>query len=159
MASKTLIGGTAYEISGGKTIVNGTAYRITNGKTIVGGTVYDISIDKLVKLQGSGRLLYTIYASVTIDGVEYADGTIPRNISLPSRTVISCYVASNAIGYQATITVNDKIVAKSPGTSGGAIIDNFVRYDYVVTTDATITIGVTNPSVLINVGTINITEH
>lgn len=159
MASKTLIGGTAYEIIGGKTLVNGTAYRITNGKTIVDGTVYDISIDKLVKLQGSGRQLLTIYASVTIDGVEYADGTIPMNFSLPSGTIISCYVASNAKGYQATITVNDKIVAKSPGTSGGAIVDNFVRYDYVVTTDATITLGRITPATLLNAGTINITEH
>ena len=43
MAGKTLIGGTAYEISGGKTRVNGTAYAIAGGKTLVGGTAYDIS--------------------------------------------------------------------------------------------------------------------
>lgn len=42
MASKTLIGGTAYEISGGKTLVNGTAYSIKNGKTLVGGTAYEV---------------------------------------------------------------------------------------------------------------------
>lgn len=42
MAHKTLIGGTAYEISGGKTLVNGTAYSIKNGKTLVGGTAYDV---------------------------------------------------------------------------------------------------------------------
>lgn len=42
MAHKTLVNGTAYEISGGKTIVNGTAYEIKNGKTLVGGTSYEI---------------------------------------------------------------------------------------------------------------------
>lgn len=42
MAHKTLIGGTAYEISGGKTLVNGTAYSIKNGKTLVGGTAYEV---------------------------------------------------------------------------------------------------------------------
>lgn len=43
MAHKTLVGGTAYEITGGKTLVGGTAYSIAGGKTMVGGTVYDIS--------------------------------------------------------------------------------------------------------------------
>lgn len=43
MAHKTLIGGTAYEISGGKTLVNGTAYKIDKGRTLVSGTGYDIS--------------------------------------------------------------------------------------------------------------------
>lgn len=42
MAHKTLIGGTAYEITGGKTLVNGTAYSIDKGKTLVGGTAYEI---------------------------------------------------------------------------------------------------------------------
>ena len=43
MAHKTLVGGTAYEISGGKTLVGGTAYNISNGRTLVGGTAYTIS--------------------------------------------------------------------------------------------------------------------
>lgn len=43
MAHKTLVGGTAYEISGGKTLIGGTAYSIAGGKTLVGGTAYDIS--------------------------------------------------------------------------------------------------------------------
>lgn len=47
MAHKTLIGGTAYEISGGKTLVNGTAYSIAGGKTLVGGTEYDVSFSNL----------------------------------------------------------------------------------------------------------------
>ena len=43
MAHKTLVGGTAYDVTGGKTLVNGTVYNITGGKTLVGGTAYDIS--------------------------------------------------------------------------------------------------------------------
>lgn len=42
MAHKTLIDGTAYEISGGKTLVDGTAYSIKSGKTLVDGTAYEI---------------------------------------------------------------------------------------------------------------------
>lgn len=42
MAHKTLVNGTAYEITGGKTLVDGTAYSIKNGKTLVGGTAYEV---------------------------------------------------------------------------------------------------------------------
>ena len=43
MAHKALIGGTAYEISGGKTLIDGTAYSIKNGKTLVDGTAYEVA--------------------------------------------------------------------------------------------------------------------
>lgn len=43
MGGKTLIDGTAYDISGGKTLVNGTSYAVKGGKVLVGGTQYDIS--------------------------------------------------------------------------------------------------------------------
>jgi hypothetical protein len=43
MAHKTLINGTAYEISGGKTLISGTSYAVKNGKVLVDGTEYDIS--------------------------------------------------------------------------------------------------------------------
>ena len=42
MAHKALIGGTAYNITGGKSLVSGTSYNITSGRTLVGGTRYDI---------------------------------------------------------------------------------------------------------------------
>lgn len=48
MAHKTLIGGTAYEISGGKTLVDGTAYSIKNGKTLVDGTAYEVGFGGLI---------------------------------------------------------------------------------------------------------------
>ena len=42
MSHKTLVGGTAYNITGGKSMVSGTAYNITGGRTLVGGTGYNI---------------------------------------------------------------------------------------------------------------------
>ena len=93
MAHKTLIGGTAYEISGGKTLVDGTAYSIDKGKTMVGGTVYEVGFRKFVPLYDFGtfttdsynsntglyfKQLYTNYTSwyknctaIVINGVEY----------------------------------------------------------------------------------------
>lgn len=46
MAHKTLIGGTAYDITGGRTLVNGTGYNISKGRTLINGTGYDITFDK-----------------------------------------------------------------------------------------------------------------
>lgn len=42
MSHKTLIGGTAYEVTGGRTLVGGTGYDIALGKTLVGGTGYEV---------------------------------------------------------------------------------------------------------------------
>ena len=44
MAHKTLVGGTAYNISGGKSMVSGTVYNIKGGKTLIDGTAYSISL-------------------------------------------------------------------------------------------------------------------
>ena len=43
MAHKTLVNGTAHEITGGLTLVEGTSYSVKNGKVLVNGTGYDIS--------------------------------------------------------------------------------------------------------------------
>ena len=70
MAGKTLIGGTAYDISGGKTLVNGTSYSIAGGKTLVGGTAYDISF-----LLSPGALdIWTGSSRVNINCIAYANG-------------------------------------------------------------------------------------
>lgn len=58
MAHKTLISGTAYEISGGKTLVNGTAYSIKNGKTLVGGTNYEVLIKGFIPLLELGNVTF-----------------------------------------------------------------------------------------------------
>lgn len=59
MAHKALIGGTAYEISGGKTLIDGTAYSIKNGKALVGGAVYDIEFAKFTPVFDMGTLTFT----------------------------------------------------------------------------------------------------
>ena len=43
MSHKTLVNGTAYEVTGGKCLVNGTVYSIKKGRTLIGGTGYDIT--------------------------------------------------------------------------------------------------------------------
>lgn len=43
MAHKTMINGTAYDVTGGKTMVGSTVYSIKSGKTLIDGTEYDIS--------------------------------------------------------------------------------------------------------------------
>lgn len=58
MAHKTLISGTAYEISGGKTLVGGTMFGIKGGKTSVNGTAYSIAFGAAViefKINNMGR--------------------------------------------------------------------------------------------------------
>lgn len=84
MAHKTLIGGTAYEISGGKTLVGGTAYSIDKGKTLVGGTAYEISfgaplISFKIKGMGVSEKTYTAEEGMTWGEFitsKYNDGNI-----------------------------------------------------------------------------------
>lgn len=64
MVHKTLVNGTAFEISGGKTLVNGTAYSIKNGKTLVGGTAYEVSFSKPLNEYAIGDLV-----SLNVNGI------------------------------------------------------------------------------------------
>ena len=74
MAHKTLVNGTAYEVTGGKCLVNGTVYSIKKGRTLIGGTGYDITFGPppmLVKgdlitmnLDGTSRL----YRVLSVNG-------------------------------------------------------------------------------------------
>ena len=119
MAHKTLIGGTAYEISGGKTLVNGTAYSIDKGKTLVGGTAYevgfaptigtcylrpsaDITVRDGVSAYPSGNALYQCIDEEVADGDStyiYTTGGIPQTIqfygTLPANATITAakYIA------------------------------------------------------------------
>lgn len=73
MAGKTLIGGTAYDISGGKTLVNGTAYSIAGGKTLIDGTAYDISF---------GVDLAELFRGMTVLRTAGSNGSSRRTLSL-----------------------------------------------------------------------------
>lgn len=47
---KTLVNGTAYEVTGGKCLINGTVYNIKKGRTLIDGTGYDIKFGPDVSL-------------------------------------------------------------------------------------------------------------
>ena len=71
MAHKTLVNGTAYDITGGMTLVEGTSYSIKGGKTLIGGTEYDISFALpagVLDLFGSSS------SGSGINCITYADG-------------------------------------------------------------------------------------
>lgn len=73
MAHKTLIGGTAYNISSGKSLVSGTTYSIKGGKTLIGGTGYSINFGS----GGGGEptaMLYSDGDMVFQHGSEVASG-------------------------------------------------------------------------------------
>ena len=107
MGHKTLIGGTAYEISGGKTLVGGTAYSIDKGKTMVGGTAYEIAFSSPVTVSWSGKFDST-YSYVTVNGTKYTNagsGTYeqPPSISVRVNSSTSksrCYVKLNGTTVQ-----------------------------------------------------------
>ena len=87
MAHKTLIDGTAYEISGGKTLVNGTVYSIKNGKTLVDGTAYDVifvvgggkvvlEVEKITSDTYANETTYTAEEFILLDIYPKTGGTV-----------------------------------------------------------------------------------
>ena len=60
MAHKALIGGTAYNITGGKSLISGTSYNIAKGKTLVRGSEYDINFGpiKTAMLYSDGNFVF-----------------------------------------------------------------------------------------------------
>lgn len=144
MAHKTLINGTAYEISGGRTLVNGTGYSIDKGKTLVGGTVYEVGFAPTeatvtIKADGVG---VGMGSYLTIDGVKYGTALSTDSYVFPVGTVISCYAKTDSddmsganpdYGYHSkygNIMVNGEYVAWA--THG----DYDATYDYIVTENA-----------------------
>lgn len=125
MAHKTLVGGTAYEISGGKTLVNGTAYSIKNGKTLVGGTAYDIGWTKYYTVTGRGRVggasdysdsaFDDTCAYATINSVKY---TSAFDVPIDKGTQISLKVSASHSDqqYRCYVTLNGTTVQSGAGT-------------------------------------------
>lgn len=74
MAHKTLIDGTAYEITGGKTLIDGTAYSIKGGRTLIDGTGYDISFGApLITFGLYDRNSITTYTHQAEEGMTWAE--------------------------------------------------------------------------------------
>lgn len=101
MAHKTLIGGTAYEITGGKALIDGTAYSIKSGKTLVGGTAYGINFapsTAIITITGANNNSSdTRYADITINGTVYDAASVVASggtvvLEIPVGTIIECYV-------------------------------------------------------------------
>ncbi len=136
MAQKTLINGTAYEISGGSVLKDGTKYQIGGGKTLVGGTGYDIVISRPIIITVTGGSTQTgnrARAYVRYNGEEYASGSFEVQPGETLRVVLES--TSNKEKQQ--ITLNGVVVA-SYGDHEKDYYD--VVYDYAPTKSATITI-------------------
>lgn len=151
MAHKTLIGGTAYEISGGKTLIGGTAYSIKGGKTLVDGTAYSLSFLPVITLTGSAADTSTGgYAKCTINGSTYNAALSSRKYSVPKGTVITCEVRKPGMqSGPAKISVNGTVVAQTSSSMMGV---ETATYEYVVKGNASIHCKVNG------FGTIEITE-
>ena len=120
MAHKTLIGGTAYEVSGGKTLIGGTAYEVGFGKmvtiTIVNGNA--TNPDK---------------AYISIDGQVY-DGSTEHTITVPVGTIVKCYASNNVqlngnlVGSTAQVTYEHEITTN---TEFEIISNSYVGWVYI----------------------------
>lgn len=129
MAHKTLISGTAYEISGGKTLINGTAYSIKDGKTLVDGTAYEVGFAEMatITLTGSGGASYAEYG-----GTQYK---VPTTFEAAVGDTINLYCgdAPNS----ANIYLNGERVSQGLSST---------QYSYVVVGNATIEVKFTGSS-------------
>lgn len=132
MAQKTMIDGTAYEISGGKSMVDGTVYSIAKGRTMVDGTGYDIlfgSSTIVVNITGSGSST-NCYAQ--INNVSYYQAT---SLEIERGTTISLTARGTSTGATLSkIYLNGKVVANATSSNYSATYD-FTPGDNVSTVD------------------------
>ena len=76
MAHRNMVGGTAYDTTGGRTLVDGTVYGIQKGKTMVDGTVREIAFSSPVTVNifdSKGSTGTNKFATITIDGTAYSE--------------------------------------------------------------------------------------
>ena len=146
MAGKTLIGGTAYEISGGKTLIGGTAYSIAGGKTLVSGTSYDISF---------GVDLAELFSGMTVLRTAENESSSRRILSLspPSTFPVgsTAYVFSFCSGSMGIFKVRradsiQQIYGNASG-GGGLSMDNSGQICYYNNFDSTVDSDVSYTSV------------
>lgn len=120
----------------GKSLVGGTAYNITQGKTFVGGTAYDISLSTLitVEITGSGG---TNCAYAIINGMQYIAPA--SGIQVSSGDVITFATTSIV-----TTAVADLII---DGVTISTALGGWNVYDWTVPDGITqITIALSGPS-------------
>lgn len=134
MAHRNMVGGTAYDTTGGRTLVDGTVYGIQKGKTMVDGTVREIGFGPSivhVYIDGEGHSS-NLYA--TIRGTKYYKTTDffgnANEFEMEPGEEITAYAKQNKTGYGARIYVSRKggtkeEVARSSTSSGAT-------YSYVI---------------------------
>ena len=85
MAHKSLIGGTAYDITSGTSMVSGTTYNISGGRTLVDGTGYNISFTQpsTAMLYSDGSFVFQADDSVESGKTLTASYTDFEDISTP----------------------------------------------------------------------------
>ena len=140
MAHLTMIGGTAYEISGGKTLIDGTAYSIDKGKTLVDGTAYEVGFAPSLTVTMTQANPSNVKAYISWDGGRASElGTY----QVPEGTEMNA-----CINHKGNLTdVHPYIIFNGPdvGTSGseGPYYDltYFADYTFTLTKDITFYVG------------------
>ena len=109
MAHKTMINGTAYDISGGADLIAGTKYQIGGGKTRIAGTGYDISFAPGLftvevtggKIDGTYYHMYLVYG-----GVKYA----AESVEIPAGSTVTIKMESTVATYTCKIYLNGSLI-------------------------------------------------
>ena len=152
MAHKSLVGGTAYDITGGRTLVGGTGFDISKGRTLVDGTGYDIAFDFNITITSTGIKPTSSYKPgcyVVINGeTVYSEGTYTAQAGVPIRLVCGYF----GVKYTTSIIIDGVTVATSKGNT-------WCEYEYTQKGDISIELSsafsvATSKKVLIEVTTL-----
>lgn len=137
MAHKTLIGGTAYEISGGKALVNGTAYSIKNGNTLVDGTVWVVAfgggpvileVEKITSDTYAGETTYTGEQFILLNIFPKTNGTVTVTYGGLTKTITDTSGAEEPNAQKVFFgTFNGVSDSVATPASGELIIEGDVR--------------------------------
>ena len=103
MAHKTLIGGTAYKITGGRDLIDGTGYAKKSGKVLIGGTTYEIGFEP-------SEFTMTISGGNTT-GTKALTSTAKRGLQ---------YTPSKTARLLIRTSIQAKLLAADGGTTHGA---------------------------------------
>ena len=130
MAHKSLIDGTAYEISGGKTLVDGTAYSIKNGKTLVDGASYEViftvggpvilEVEKITSDTYASATTYTGEQFILLDIYPKTNGTVKVTYGGLTKTITDTSGAAEPNAQQVFFGtfngVSDSVTTPASGT-------------------------------------------
>ena len=122
MGSKTLIGGTAYQIARGKTRIEGTGYTIRKGKTLIGGTGYDIKLNTFSYSRIIRKGTYWLEGNYTVTFTETANSLKAELTGSPYQNGDDRFL----IGFQIHANPGDQVAVTVNANSGGFWSDNAI---------------------------------